>query len=360
MQSAKTPIKNDLILKALWSEPCSRPPVWMMRQAGRYLPEYMAIRSQMSFLELCKNPKKAAEVSVQPYEILGVDAIIMFSDILVPLEPMGAGLDFDTGKPRFVNPTRTPEQISALKNLSMSEIENFCSYVYETISEIKNLVKNEVPVLGFAGAPWTLASYMIEGGGSKEFAEIKKLMYQNPRAMHELLDKLSDVIAQYLMLKLKHGADALQLFDTWASVLTQKDYQEFALPYQQKIIAKIKQAYPHASITLYVNGVANVLDYMIASGANCLSIDWRANLQEVKEYIDSGTANGNAPLVAVQGNFDPCALLGPESRVIDLTLEMLEGMRGKNGYIANLGHGIIPQVPVKNAKAFIDTVKSWS
>jgi uroporphyrinogen decarboxylase len=360
MQSTGKLIKNDLILKALWSEPCKRPPVWMMRQAGRYLPEYMAIRSQMSFLELCKNPKKAAEVSVQPFEILGVDAIIMFSDILVPLEPMGAGLDFDTGKPRFVVPTRTPEQISALKDLSSSQIEESCSYVYQTISEIKNLVKNEVPVLGFAGAPWTLASYMIEGGGSKEFAEIKKLMYLNPLAMHELLEKLSNVIAEYLILKLKHGANALQLFDTWASVLTQKDYQEFALPYQQKIIAKIRSQYPTASITLYVNGVANVIDYMMASGANCLSVDWRVNLGEIKEYIDSATANGNAPLMAVQGNFDPCALLGPESRVIDLTLGMLEGMRGKNGYIANLGHGIIPQVPVKNAKAFIDTVKSWS
>lgn len=332
----------------------------MMRQAGRYLPEYMAIRSQMSFLELCKNPSKAAEVSVQPYEILGVDAIIMFSDILVPLEPMGAGLDFDTGKPRFVDPTRTPEQISKLKILSADDLEKSCSFVYETIHEIKSRINNEVPVLGFAGAPWTLASYMIEGGGSKEFAEIKKLMYQSPRAMHELLDKLSEVIAQYLMLKLKHGADALQLFDTWASVLSQRDYQEFALPYQQKIISKIRAQYPQASITLYVNGVANVIDYMIASGANCLSLDWRVNIAEIKDYIDSATTNGSCPQIAVQGNFDPCVLLGPKSRVIDETNAMLVAMRGKNGYIANLGHGILPNVPVENAKAFINTVKNYN
>jgi uroporphyrinogen decarboxylase len=312
----------------------------------------MAIRKTMSFLELCKNPKKAAEVSVQPYEILGVDAIIMFSDILIPLEPMGAGLDFDTGKPRFVNPTRTVDQIMALKTPDRKQLETSCSFVYETIHEIKNLVKDELPVLGFAGAPWTLASYMIEGGGSKEFAEIKKLMYTEPQAMHALLEKLSITISEYLILKIKNGADAVQLFDTWASVLSQKDYKEFALPYQQKIISAIRKEYPQTSITLYVNGVANVLDYMIQSGANCLSVDWRVNLKDVRSFVEGQG-------IAIQGNFDPCYLLGTKESVISKTKYMLEQAGSEPGYIANLGHGILPMVPVENAKAFIDTIKSY-
>ncbi len=350
--SFKTAIKNDLLLKALRCEPTDRVPVWMMRQAGRYLPEYMKIRSQMSFLDLCKNPKKAAEVSIQPYEILGVDAIIMFSDILVPLEPMGSAVSFDSGKPEFKAPVRSFADVIALRSLTADELEEKCSFVYETIHEIKSRINNEVPVLGFAGAPWTLASYMIEGGGSKEFAEIKKFMYLETKAMHSLLEKLSETISEYLILKLKHGADAVQLFDTWASILSQEDYKEFALPYQQKIIANIRSKYPDASITLYVNGVANVLDYMIESGANCLSIDWRANLSDVREY----TAGRK---LAIQGNFDPCKLLGSKQQVIDATKRMLESAGLEPGYIANLGHGILPMVPVENARAFIETVKNY-
>lgn len=347
-----TILKNDLILKALRSEETERTPVWMMRQAGRYLPEYMAIRKTMSFLELCKNPAKAAEVSIQPLERLGIDAIIMFSDILIPLEPMGAGLDFDTGKPRFVAPTRTVEDVAKIKALTKEECLNSCSFVYETINEIKDRVKGEVPVLGFAGAPWTLASYMIEGGGSKDFAAIKKFMYQETEAMHSLLEKLSITIAEYLIVKLDTGVDAVQLFDTWASQLSQKDYQEFALPYQQKIISRIKEAHPNASVTLYVNGVANIFDYMMQSGANCLSVDWRVNLAELRAYAEGQN-------LAIQGNFDPCHLLGTKQSVIDKTKAMLEAAGPKPGYIANLGHGILPMVPVENAAAFIKTVQEF-
>lgn len=351
--SSITTIKNTLLLEALRSEPTPRPPVWMMRQAGRYLPEYMQIRSTMSFLELCKNPQKAAEVSIQPYEILGVDAIIMFSDILIPLEPMGADLDFDTGRPRFNSPLRNSQQIAQLKSLSETELRNSCGFVYETITEIKSRINNEVPVLGFAGAPWTLASYMIEGGGSKDFAEIKKFMYQQPQAMHELLNKLSETIAEYLILKIKTGVDALQLFDTWASVLSQEDYKTFALPYQQQIISKIRKEYPQCSITLYVNGVANIIDYMIDSGANCLSVDWRVNLKEIRDYV-------SAKQLAIQGNFDPCYLLGSKDFVIKQSQKMLQAAGKEPGYIANLGHGILPNVPVENAKVFINTVKNYT
>jgi uroporphyrinogen decarboxylase len=347
-----TSIKNDLILRALNCEKTDRTPVWMMRQAGRYLPEYQAIRSQMSFLELCKNPKKAAEVSLQPYEILGVDAIIMFSDILVLLEPMGAGLDFDTGKPRFVNPTRSCEDIDKLIALDKEQLKNQCHYVYETIEEIAAKLNNEIPILGFAGAPWTLASYMIEGGGSKDFAHIKKMMYLQPQAMHLLLEKLTISVSNYLLNKLDTGVHALQLFDTWASVLSQKDYQEFALPYQQKIVSNIREKYPNASITLYVNGVSNVLDYMLQTGANCLSVDWRVNLKDIREYV----AGQN---IAIQGNFDPCALLASPEQVEKNTRIMLEQAGSAPGYIANLGHGIIPSVPVESAKTFIKTVQNY-
>lgn len=353
MLSSEVKLKNDLLIRALRCEATPRPPVWMMRQAGRYLPEYMAIRSQMSFLDLCKNPAKAAEVSIQPFEILGVDAIIMFSDILIPLEPMGADLDFDTGKPRFNAPLRTAEQVTKLKALSQAELSGSCSFVYQTIEEIKSRVNNEVPVLGFAGAPWTLASYMIEGGGSKDFSEIKKFMYREPQAMHDLLNKLAVTVSEYLILKLKTGVNAVQLFDTWASVLSQVDYKEFALPYQQQIIAAIRAKYPDASITLYVNGVANVFDYMIDSGANCLSVDWRANLKDLREYV-SGRK------ISLQGNFDPCYLLGTKESVREKTLAMLEQAGTEPGYIANLGHGILPNVPVENARTFIETVKNYS
>lgn len=351
--TTKTAIKNDLILKALRCEKTDRTPVWMMRQAGRYLPEYQVIRKTMSFLELCKNPKKAAEVSLQPYEILGVDAIIMFSDILVLLEPMGAGLDFDTGKPRFVNPTRTQADIDKIIALDKDQLKDKCHYVYETIEEIQASLNNEIPILGFAGAPWTLASYMIEGGGSKEFAEIKKMMYLNPKGMHELLEKLSISVTNYLINKLDTGVHAVQLFDTWASVLNKDDYQEFALPYQQKIVSGIRAVHPNASITLYVNGVSHVLDYMIQAGANCLSVDWRANLKDIREYVSGQN-------LAIQGNFDPCWLLGTKDSVKEKTLRMLKEAGKEPGYIANLGHGILPMVPVENARTFIETVQKNS
>jgi uroporphyrinogen decarboxylase len=348
----QTQVKNTLLLDSLDLKTTKRRPVWMMRQAGRYLPEYMAIRKTMGFMELCKNPQKAAEVSIQPYEILGVDAIIMFSDILIPLEPMGSSVHFDNGKPEFREALSSPEQVAALKTLSQDDLKHSCHYVYETIEQIKSQIHGEVPVLGFAGAPWTLASYMIEGGGSKEFAKIKTFMYQQPKAMHELLSKLADTIANYLIVKLQTGVSAVQLFDTWASVLSQKDYQEFALPYQQRIITAIRQQVPDAKITLYVNGVANILDYMMQSGANCLSIDWRVSLADTRAYVAGSK-------LAIQGNFDPCYLLGPKDLVIRKTHEMLEAAGTEPGYIANLGHGILPSVPVENARAFIETVKSY-
>ncbi len=353
---------NDLILQAATAKSVERPPVWMMRQAGRYLPEYQAVRAQAgSFLNLCKNPKLAAEVSIQPYEILGVDAIIMFSDILVIPEAMGAELTFDNGGPKFTNPIRSAKQIDELKNLSRDEIASRCDFVFETLDLIQKQVDNKVPVLGFAGAPWTLASYMIEGGGSKNFENIKSLMYQNPVLMHSLLAKITSAVIEYLSLKIEHGAALVQIFDTWASVLDRDDYTKFALPYQEQIISELHKRHPETRITLYVNGVANIFDLMVASGADVISIDWRMDLAEAFKELKKLSGSRT---ISLQGNLDPCFLLGSPELIVSKTQVMLEAAKAsidaQHSYIANLGHGIIPQVPVANAKLFIDTVKNFS
>lgn len=364
----KTKIKNDLLIRAINHETVERPPVWMMRQAGRYLPEYMAIRKEFSFLDLCKNAEKAAEVSIQPLEIVGVDAIIMFSDILIPLEPMGAAVSFATGSPKFAEPIRTKEQV---EKLIVPDVLKECSFVYDVIDEIKKQITKdglqEVPILGFAGAPWTLASYMIEGGGSQHYDKIKGFMYQEPEAMHQLLDKLVDTISPYLIAKLDRGVSMVQLFDTWASQLSQEDYLEFALPYQQKIIKNIRAKYPDAKIALYINGVANIFDYMLQSGADVLSIDWRVDIGDIREKVlqhnewidENGEMDGQMRKITIQGNLDPCKLLGTKESVVKAAENMLEEAGPEPGYIANLGHGIIPSVPVENAKTFINTVKNY-
>ena len=354
-------LTNDLILQAAAAKPVSRPPVWMMRQAGRYLPEYQAVRAQAgSFLNLCKNPKLAAEVSIQPYEILGVDAIIMFSDILVIPEAMGAELTFDNGGPKFTNPIRTVGQINELKDLNKTEIASSCDFVFETLDLIQKQVDNKVPVLGFAGAPWTLASYMIEGGGSKNFENIKSMMYQNPVLMHTLLSRITSAVIEYLSLKIEHGAALVQIFDTWASALDRDDYTKFALPYQQQIISELHKRHPETKITLYVNGVSNIFDLMVASGADLLSIDWRMDLAEAFRQLKQLSGSRT---ISLQGNLDPCFLLGSPELIVSKTTAMLDaakaGIDSQHGYIANLGHGIIPQVPVVNAKLFIDTVQNF-
>ncbi len=322
------------------------------------MPEYQAVRAQAgSFLALCKNPKLAAEVSIQPYEILGVDAIIMFSDILVIPEAMGAPLTFDNGGPKFTSPIRTEADINKLLDLSKQDLSTKCDFVFETLDLIQEQVQGEVPVLGFAGAPWTLASYIIEGGGSKNFENIKQLMYSNPVLMHSLLAKLTRAVTEYLSIKIEHGAALVQLFDTWASVLDTDDYSKFALPYQQEIITELHRRHPATKITLYVNGVTHVFEQMIASGADILSVDWRMDLAEAFARVRGHN-------ISIQGNLDPCFLLGSDELIVTKTTAMLEAARAgispQNGYIANLGHGIIPQVPVKSAKLFIDTVKNFS
>src|SRR5262249_21487525 len=273
-----------------------RTPVWMMRQAGRYLQDYRDIRKNVSFLDLCKNVDLAAEVSLQPLRILGVDAVIFFSDILIPVEAMGVNVGLTDKGPEIEHPIRTMEDV---RKLRIPDPAAEVPFVGNILKRLRSELRNEVPLLGFSGAPWTLASYMIEGGGSKSFAEIKKMAYSEPETLRALFDKLATTIIAYLKFQIESGAQVVQLFDTWAGELTRSDYEEFALPFVQRIFSEIGASVPRI---LYINGCANILESMANSGADVLSIDWRIPISEAMARVGSR--------VAIQGNLDPCALLG--------------------------------------------------
>jgi uroporphyrinogen decarboxylase len=310
----------------------------MMRQAGRYLKEYREIRSKVSFLELCKNTDLATEVSLQPYRLLGVDAVIFFSDILIPVEAMGVDVALTDKGPEIANPIRSQTDVNRL-DVPDPTIE--VPFVGSIIKNLRQQLRDEVPLIGFAGAPWTLASYMIEGGGSKSFAEIKSMAYREPRVLHALLDKLSATVSSYLSFQIESGAQVIQLFDTWAGELNRGDYEEFALPYTQKIFQTIGTRVPRI---LYLNGSSALMESMTRAGADVISIDWRISIAEARGRVGDR--------VAIQGNLDPCVLLGPEERILAKTKEILDDA-GPTGHILNLGHGILPPTPVENARAFI-------
>ena len=310
-----------------------------MRQAGRYLKEYRDIRAKAGFLELCKNTDLAAEVSMQPYRILGVDAVIFFSDILIPVEAMGVDVSLTDKGPEIGNPIRSQRDVDVLR---VPDPADEVPFVGSIIRKLRNDLQNQVPLIGFAGAPWTLASYMIEGGGSKNFAEIKSLAYCEPRLLHTLLDKLASTVSSYLLFQIESGAQVIQLFDTWAGELNRPDYEEFALPYTKKIFDAVGNRVPRI---LYLNGTSAILESMASSGADVISIDWRISIKEARQRVGSK--------VALQGNLDPCLLLGPKERLVKKTQEILE-QAGPTGHILNLGHGILPPTPVENARAFIE------
>ncbi len=336
---------NDLIIRACRRESVPRTPVWMMRQAGRYLKEYRDIRKNVSFLELCKTPDLAVEVSLQPHRLMGVDAVIFFSDILIPAEAMGVSVALTDRGPEIGNPVRSSDDIDQLEVPDPSEAFPFTGEVLRTL---RNELRDAVPLIGFAGAPWTLGSYMVEGGGSKNFAEIKGMAYRQPALVHQLMAKLSDTIAAYLQYQIESGAQLVQLFDTWAGELGRADYEEFALPYTQRIFEAIGDKVPRI---LYVNGTSVLLDSMARSGADVLSLDWRISIAEARTRIGSS--------LAFQGNLDPCLLLGDRDTMLARTAKLLEEA-GPIGHILNLGHGILPPTPVANAQAFIDFAKSYS
>jgi uroporphyrinogen decarboxylase len=316
-----------------------------MRQAGRYLPEYRAIRQKVDFLTLCKTPELAAEVTIQPVDILGVDAAILFADILLPLEAMGAELQFVKGDgPTFPHPVRTREDIARLREPNVDET---LGYVFDAMRLVRRELDGRVPVLGFGGTPWTLAAYLVEGGGSKHFEHLLAWSYGDPEGLSVLLDRVADVSIAYLLGQIAAGAQALQLFDTWGGLLDLDRWRAMALPPLRKIVDALKGKVP---LIYYINGGTHLLPALAELPVDVLSVDWRLPLSEVRRRLGDG-----APRI-LQGNLDPAALLAPIPEIERRTAAVIEQGRG-GGHIVNLGHGILPMVPVENAKAFVEAVK---
>ncbi len=341
-------LQNDLFLRACKRLPVPRTPVWIMRQAGRYLPEYRAIRKHVDFLTLCKTPELAAQVTLQPVDILGVDAAIIFSDILVIPEAMGMRLEIeDKTGPRLHNPLRNEDDAKILKNIDPSKNLKF---VLDTISLTKNELAGRVPLIGFSGSPWTLLTYMVEGKTSKNFSEVKKLLYTNPKLAHSILAKVAHAVSDYLSVQIEAGADAVQIFDTWGGILSPADFEEFSLRYIQQVIANIKRH--DEPIVLFSKGVHYDLPTLAKSGANVLGMDWTMDIGEVRNEVGSS--------VALQGNLDPTLLYAAPEKIREAVMKILHSYGKGNGHIFNLGHGILPDVPVENAKAFVKFVKEAS
>jgi len=339
-----TPSATDSrLIRAARQLPIDRPPVWIMRQAGRYMPEFRAIRAKVDFMTLCKTPDLAAEVTMQPIHGIGVDAAIIFSDILTPLEPMGMQLVFDDKGPHLLNPVRTLEDIDRLRTIQPAESVH---YLGEALSLVRRELDPAKPLIGFCGAPWTLAAYMIEGGGSKNYTHIKRMMYTEPAAFLKLMDKLADMLIDYLKFQMDSGADIVQIFESWGGYLAPDDYRTFALPATKKIIAGVKDM--GKPVILYMNGAGGVLEELADSGADVVGIDWRIDLDKAIARVGDK--------VALQGNMEPCRLYGsPES--IRSEVQRLFKQVGNRPHIFNLGHGILPDVPVDHARAFVQAVQ---
>lgn len=341
-------LKNDLFLRACKKQTVERTPIWIMRQAGRYLPEYRAIRERADFITMCKTPELAAEVTIQPVDIIGVDAAIIFSDILVIPEAMGVNLEMIESKgPKLYEPIRNLDQIN---NLKVIDPYKDLKYVLDAVALTKKELNNRVPLIGFAGSPWTLMTYMVEGGGSKNFSEIKKFIYNQPEAAHLLLEKISDAVAKYLSAKIEVGANAIQIFDTWGGLLSQSDFKEFSLQYIEKVISKIKRK--EEPIIVFAKGVHHSLDDLANSGADVISLDWTMNLGEVRNKIGSK--------VALQGNLDPTVLYANKDKIKEEAVKVLSSFGKGSGHIFNLGHGILPDVDPENAKYLVEVIKNES
>lgn len=340
-----TTIKNDLIIKTLLGEETERTPVWMMRQAGRYLPEYIKLREKYSFFERCQNPEIACEITLQPVDIVGVDAAILFSDILVVPQAMGLEVQLiEKLGPLLPQPVKTHTDMQRVR---VPDVKETLGYVFEAIKLIKQELNGRVPLIGFAGAPWTLLCYMVQGKGSKTFDEAKAFCYQQPELAHQLLQMITDTSIAYLKGQVAAGADVVQIFDSWGGLLNKKDFETFSLQYIRQIVAALKDEIP---TIIFAKGAWSSLPEMAATGAHGLGIDWCIEPQFARQL--SGDA------VTLQGNYDPAKLLSPIPVIQKETKEMLQAF-GKGRHIANLGHGILPNVPVDHAKAFVDTVKGF-
>lgn len=337
--------KNDLFLKALRGEKVSRPPVWMMRQAGRYLPDFMKLKERYSFFERAENPELATEITIMPIEQVGPDAAILFSDILVIPQALDVEVQMVPGKgPYLPNPIRTPEQVDALPEI---DVKDRLHYVYSAIDLTLDALNNEVPLIGFAGSPWTILCYMVEGQGSKTFDQAKEFCFSHPQAAHKLLQKITDVTIAYLRHKQERGVHAIQVFDSWGGLLSPEDYREFSLPYIQQIVEALHQYTP---VIAFAKGCWFALEEMSKMPVSALGLDWTTSPQMAREFTAFQTT--------LQGNFDPARLLSPIPEIERLTKQMIDEF-GSYKYIANLGHGILPNIPVDHAKAFINTVKNY-
>ncbi len=339
--------KDFLFLRACRREQTERTPVWIMRQAGRYLPEYRAIREKADFLTLCKTPELASEVTVQPVDIIGVDAAILFSDILVIPEAMGMNLDVIESKgPVFEKAIRSTADVESLKTEGVTER---LDYVMQAIKVTKQKLDGRVPLIGFSGAPWTLASYMVEGKGSKDFRNIKSLIYSEPRTAHRLLEKLADAVVGYLNKKIETGCDAVQIFDSWAGILSPWDFEEFSFRYLKYICEQLKTN--GAPVIVFAKGVNN-LEKLASLKCDVIGIDWTKDIREARAEI------GNKK--ALQGNLDPCVLFAPKEKIKAETERILESYGAGAGHIFNLGHGILKQTAPENARYFVECVKELS
>ncbi|MES2664430.1 MAG: uroporphyrinogen decarboxylase [Pseudomonadota bacterium] len=349
-------MKNDLFLRALRGEPLERTPIWIMRQAGRYLPEYRQTRQKAGdFLQLCKNPELACEVTMQPLERFDLDAAILFSDILTIPDAMGLGLHFVEGEgPQFHRPLNTPEDF---KKLSVPNIEETLGYVTQAVRVIKKELNNRLPLIGFSGSPWTLATYMIEGKGTREFKKVKKLLYQNPEAFKELLRLLADAVTEYLRAQIDAGVDAVQIFDTWGGQLSAQTYKNGSLWSMQLVMDALTQSHPHIPKILFTKGGAHWLPIISQTNAQALGLDWSADLPNVIKYLSALPAHQKK---AIQGNLDPAVMLCTPDVIRREAEAILQAVGTYTGHIFNLGHGITPDVPPDNLKVLVDYVHERS
>jgi uroporphyrinogen decarboxylase len=339
-------LKNDLLLKALRGEWTERPPVWMMRQAGRYLPDYIKLREKYSFFERCSNPELASEITLQPIDQVGVDAAIIFSDILVVPKAMGMEVEILEGKgPWLPEPIK---QYSDIDRLRVPDVNETLGYVFDALRLTKERLAGRVPLIGFAGAPWTLLCYMVQGKGSKTFDEARAFCFTQPQTAHRLLQMITDTTIAYLRQQVRAGADVVQLFDSWGGLLSPADFEEFSLQYCRQIVSALKD---ECLTILFAKGAWFALESMSQTGAHGLGLDWCITPALARQLAGSH--------VTLQGNFDPAKLLAPIPVIEQEVRKMIDAF-GTHRYIANLGHGILPNVPVDHAKAFVNAVKEYS
>lgn len=344
----KNQFQNNLFLRACFGQPVNRTPVWMMRQAGRYLPEYRALRKKHDFITLYKTPELAAEITLQPVNLVGVDAAILFSDILVVPEAMGMKLQFLEGRgPVFQSPLRRQEQVDRLRPV---KAESDLHFVMEAIRLCRPELKGRIPLIGFSGAPWTLATYMVEGQGSRNDVNIKQWRYGNPGLLHRLLEKVTAAVIDYLKAQVEAGAQAIQVFDSWAGILDPEGFREFAFPYSQRIFRELRKS--GLPLIYFAKGAGVWLDTLLDSEAHVLGLDWTVDIGAVRRKVGGR--------FALQGNLDPTALFAPPEIIRKRVVHILEAYGPGNGHVFNLGHGILPNTPVAHARTFIEAVKEES